>query len=318
MRVLLTEPIDPAGMAILAQTAETVFPNAREETALAEAISAVDAVIVRLSRISGDLLRCGHCLKVVGKHGIGVDNIDVATATELGIWVVNTPLANIRSVAEYTWGLILGMVRRIPQAHHSLQGGEWQPGHFESRELAGKTLGIIGLGNIGFAVARLGRAFGMKLLVYDPYVSGERLRRVGAKVVDLRTLLQEAAVVTIHVPLTAETRGLLGEKELSWLSPASYLVNTARGGIVDEAALCRLLQSGHLAGAALDVFATEPLPADSPLHHAPNLILTPHIAAATREALQGMAVTVAEEVVRVLQGKRPRYPVNEPFQQRNR
>ncbi|HSY84152.1 MAG TPA: phosphoglycerate dehydrogenase [Gemmatimonadaceae bacterium] len=298
-RVLLTDNIDPDGVAVLTAepelTVDTVPTLSRED--LIARIGVYDALVARsATRVSREVLRAGSRLAVVGRAGAGVDNIAVDAATEMGIAVINAPAGNTVAVAELFFGSVLGLLRHIPQADRSIREGRWEKTRFMGRELRGRTLGIIGLGRIGGEIATRAHAFGMTVVAYDPYVGDPRfhaLRVRRATVLD--DMLAESSVLSVHTPLV-ENEGLLGERELSRLPVGAIVANLARGGIIDESALAAALVGDHLAGAVLDVFSTEPLPADHPLRAAPNVVLTPHIGASTIEAQRSVAVDVCRAV----------------------
>lgn len=314
MRVLVADPLDEAGVERLRQGgAEVDVRPGLERSQLLARIGEYEAVIVRSeTRIDAAVVDAGRRLVVIGRAGVGVDNIDVEAATRRGIVVVNAPEANTVSAAEHTLAMMLAVARRIPWAHHSLaQERRWDRRRFMGVQLSGKTLGLIGLGRIGTEVARRARAFGMSVVAYDPYVVPERAAQAGVEMVELDALLARADFISIHCPLTPKTRHLIDAERLSRVRPGAYLINCARGGIVDEAALAQALKEGRLAGAAVDVFEQEP-PADSPLLGLPNVVVTPHLGASTREAQSGAALAVAEEVLRVLAGDLPRHAVNVP------
>jgi D-3-phosphoglycerate dehydrogenase len=247
-------------------------------------------------------------LRLIARAGIGVDNIDLDAATARGILVVNAPMGNVRSTAEHTLALIFALARRIPAADRAVRDGAWKDG-YEGTQLAGKRLGVIGVGKIGREVAAMGAALGMQILAHDPYLPDSAWPALGLHPLPLEQLLADSDIVTIHVPLLAETRGMIGARQIAAMKPGAYLINCARGGLVDESALAAALVSGHLAGAALDVFAQEPLH-DSPLLGAPSLILTPHVAASTREAQAQVSTDVAKAVLDYFAGKPPAFPVN--------
>lgn len=280
--------------------------------AAAELLSALpeyDALIVRSrTRVTAEILAAGSRLKVVGRAGVGVDNIDVAAAAERGVVVVNTPTATSVAVAELTFGLILALLRRLPAADASVKAGRWEKKQFEGAELAGKTLGVLGLGNIGAQVARRAAAFEMRVLGFDPLLDDETIRTRGALAARLDELYTRSDILTLHMPLLPETRGMLGAAAFAKMKRGVYLVCAARGGVIDEDALLRALNSGQVAGAALDVFAQEP-PGESPLVAHPNLVATPHIGAQTREAQTRAALDVAEEVLNALHGRPLRWQV---------
>ena len=256
------------------------------------------------------MLEAAANLKVVARAGIGLDNVDVEAATRRGVMVVNAPQSNVISAAEHTLALLLAQARNVPQAHAGLMAGRWERKAWEGVELAGKTLGFVGLGRVGSLVASRAGSFGMRVIAFDPYVSTERAKEMGVEIMPtLEALLVQSDFVSIHLPRTQETEGLLGAKELRMMKAGARLVNTARGGIVDEEALAKALEEGHLGGAALDVFATEPA-TDSPLYGLPNVVVTPHLGASTREAQDKAGMTVAEMVRLALRGEFVPYAVN--------
>jgi D-3-phosphoglycerate dehydrogenase len=312
-QVLLPQRIHRAGEALLRAATDVFIPPDTEEATLVANIPGKHGLVVRTAKITARVIKAGDSLQVIGRHGVGYDNIDLATATRRGIPVVVTPEAITESVAEHTVGCLLALAKRIGEADQELRRGNFgaRLTHTGS-ELQGKTLGLVGLGRIGCRVAEICHtAFAMRLLAYDPYVAPQRAAELGVELVgDLGSLLAAADFVSLHTPLTAETRGLIGARQLAMMKRTAYLVNTARGGLVDEAALIEALRAGTIAGAALDVFAQEPPPADSPLWALDNVIVTPHMASHTQEGLRRMAVDVAEEVLRVLRGERPKWAVN--------
>ena len=303
-RILVTDGLAPQGLATLRQQAEVV------EAAGLEELPDVDGLIIRSrTLVTGeDLRRAQPRLRVVGRAGVGVDNIDVAAARQVGVIVVNAPLASTDAVAEHTLALMLALARRLPQADASLRRGEWRKSEFLGTELGGKTLGLIGLGRIGAAVAERARALGMAVVAYDPLLSPEEIAVRGARPLGLQALLAEADYLSLHVPLTPDTRGLLDAHALARLRPGARVVCTARGGLVDEAALLAALDTGRLAGAALDVFEEEP-PRPGPLLNHPALILTPHIAAQTVEAQARAALDIVAEVLAALRGQGLRWQI---------
>lgn len=295
-RVLVTDEIDAEGVALLASEPLLVVdevPTLPVDELLAR-IPDYDAIVGRsATRISTELLRCATKLKVVGRAGVGVDNIALDIATELGVAVINAPAGNTIAVAELFFGVVIGMLRYLPQADASMREGKWDRSQFLGSELNRRTLGIVGLGRIGSEVAKRAAVFGMEVVAYDPYIPESRFQSLRVKRADsLEQLLDDADIVTLHTPLTDETTGMIGKRELARLSARSIVVNMARGGIVDEDALADALANGMLMGAALDAFQKEPLAADHPLRRIPNLFLTPHIGAATAEAQKNVAVDV--------------------------
>ncbi len=313
MQVLITDPIAADGVEILRAAADVEVKTGLSEEELAALIGKYDALVVRSgTRVTARVIEAARRLQVIGRAGVGVDNIDVEAATRRGILVVNAPDGNSIAAAEHTIALMLALARHIPQADASLRARRWERKRFVGTEITGKTLGIIGMGRIGRAVARRARGLDMRVLSYDPYVSRSHAERLGVELRPLDELLRESDFVTIHVPLTPTTRNLIGERELALLKPSARLINCARGGVVDEKALYQALAEGQLAGAALDVFTTEP-PFDSPLLDLPQVVVTPHLGASTREAQVAVAVDVARQVVDVLAGKPATHPVNAPF-----
>ncbi|MGC8777712.1 MAG: phosphoglycerate dehydrogenase [Candidatus Caldatribacteriaceae bacterium] len=283
------------------------YPHPLSEEQLLEVIPEVSGFVVGLDPVTEKVLERAPNLRVVAKHGVGVDNIDVQAATKRGIVVANAPGSNDQAVAEFTWGLILALARSIPKAARWVEKKEW--GRVLGVEVAGKTLGVMGTGKIGKKVARFGVCFGMRVLAYDKVEDQELMVHFGVQYVSFREILQGSDFLTIHLPLTPETRGILGEKELAMMKKSAYLINTARGGIVDEVALFGALKEGKIQGAGLDVYATEP-PWESPLLSLPNVLSTPHTASDSFEALRRMDEMSAESVIRVLRGQEPLFAVN--------
>lgn len=303
-RVIVAEEIAEAGLVLLLSAAEVDLAiRASRPDLLARLPGAAGLVVRSATRVDAELIAAAPALRVVGRAGTGTDNIDLDAATRAGILVVNAPNANALSAAEHTMALLLSVARRVPEADRSVRSGGWERRRLGGVELAGKTLGIVGLGRIGSLVAERARAFGMSLVAYDPFVSGELARAAGVELVsDLADLMGRSDFVTLHVPLTAETRGLVGAEALEWARPGLRLVNTARGGVVDEEALAAGLRSGRVAGAALDVFTDEP-PVGSPLLSFPQVVVTPHLGASTAEAQARAGVEVAAAVVAALRGE---------------
>lgn len=271
-------------------------------------LKSFDAVIVGVQKITREMLE-NSSIKIIAKHGVGIDNIDLQAATELGIPVTITPNANAVSVAELTIGLIFALARKLVELHKTLYEKR-QFISFVGVELLGKTLGVVGFGAIGREVAKRAVCLGMRVLVYDPYVQEESLQQIGAEKVELDELLKQSDFVSLHVPLNESTRNLIDRNKISLMKKTAYLINTARAGVISEAALIEALKNGQIAGAALDVFEPEPLPADSPLFDCPNLILTPHVGAHTFEAILRMNMMAAESIVDFFNGKIPKYVVN--------
>ena len=298
-RVLIADAISVDGLAPLREDErfEIIERAGLKGEDLARAIEGMDAVVVRSStRITRESLKYADALQVIGRAGVGVDNIDVEAATERGVAVLNAPSGNTISAAELTFALILACVRRIPAADRSMKNGEWDRKSFTGTELYGKMLGLVGAGRIGGEVARRARAFGMRVCAYDPYLTAERARTLEIELATLEEVLARADVLSLHVPLTETTAGLIGAAELSRMKKGAIVVNAARGGVIDEDALADAVRSGQLAGAGLDVFADEPAPADHPLRSVAQVVLTPHLGAATQEAQHNVAVEIAEAV----------------------
>lgn len=311
-KVLLTDKIDAAGIEILEKVAEVKFSSSLSEDVLASEASDVDGMIVRVPAfVTRKVLENAKRLKVVGRFGVGYENIDLEAATEKGVVVTYTPGANALSVAEHVIGLIFALAKRITQADNAVRKQDWEMRlNYSGVELAGKTLGLVGLGRIGTCIAGLARGLGMSVLVFDPYVAKERAGELGVELLTLEPLLSRSDFVVICCALTDETRGLIDEKALALLKPTAYLVNVARGPIVDEQALIKALRDKRIAGAALDVFEKEPPDPNNPLLELENVILSPHIAGVAQDASRRISVWVAEDVVRVLNGEPPKYPVN--------
>ena len=300
--VVVAETIAQAGIHTLEQTCEVdVAAGVDREDLLARMADAHALIVRSATQVDRELMEAAPNLQVVGRAGIGVDNIDLTTATERGVLVVNAPHANTISAAEHTLALLLSQARNIPRAHGTLIGGRWDRKSFQGVELHGKTLGVIGLGKIGTLVAQRAQSFGMKVMAYDPFVSEERGRRLGVDVDDLDRILANADFITIHLPKTKETEGLIGVENLEKVKPGVRIVNTSRGGIVDEGALAEAIRSGRVGGAALDVFEHEPL-TDSPLVELPQVVVTPHLGASTAEAQDKAGTDVAAAVASALAG----------------
>jgi len=310
-RILVTEKIAETGLESLRAAGHEVDVRlGLSAEQLLEAIPGASALIIRSStQVTAGLISAGSDLAVVGRAGIGLDNVDVAAATERGVMVVNAPQSNTLSAAEHTMALLLAQARNVPQAHSALTDGRWERSKWEGVELADKTLGVIGLGRIGRLVAHRAAAFGMKLVAHDPFVSAEMARKSGIELLDLETLMATADFVTIHVAKTPDTIGLIDKELLAGAKPGLRLVNVARGGIVDESALAEAIRDGRVAGAAFDVFETEPC-IDSPLFGVPGVVVTPHLGASTREAQDKAGITIAEQVQLALAGDFVPFAVN--------
>jgi D-3-phosphoglycerate dehydrogenase len=300
LRVLVTDEIDPEGVQLLAaQPGLRVdeVPTLPKQDLLAR-IGNYDAIVGRsATRISEEVLRAAKKLKVVGRAGVGVDNIALDAATALGIAVINAPAGNTVAVAELFFGVMIGLLRHLPRATQSMREGKWDRSQLLGSELKGRTLGIVGVGRIGSEIAARAQAFSMEVVGFDPYIADDRFRALRVRrAATLDALLEEADIVTVHTPLNDETKGLIGRRELSILRAGAIVANLARGGIVDDQALLAALESGHVQGAALDVYQAEPLAADHPIRRVPNVVLTPHIGASTAEAQRNVAVDVCRAV----------------------
>ncbi|HEU0012827.1 MAG TPA: phosphoglycerate dehydrogenase [Longimicrobium sp.] len=299
-RVLVTDEVDPEGVAILRAhpAIDVVERPTRPLPEVLEEIGEFDAFVGRsATRVTRELLQRGERLKVIGRAGVGVDNIDIPTATELGIAIINAPGGNTVSVAELAFGVLISIVRNIPRAIESMRAGRWDRSKLGGSELRGRTMGIIGLGRIGGEMARRARAFGMNVVGYDPYVSQARFEELGVeRAQKLTDVLDRTDVLTLHVPLTPETQGMIGAAELARMPRNAIVMNLARGGVVVEDALAEAVQAGRIGGAAVDVFDVEPLAADHPLRTLPNVILTPHLGASTSDAQRNVAMEACEAV----------------------
>ena len=312
-KVLITDPIGQDGIDLLSREVEVDVRLRPAPEELLGLIPGYEALIVRSeSKVTSQVIEAGERLQVIARAGVGVDNIDLETATRRGVVVVNAPLGNTFSAAEHTIALMLALARRLPEAHASLQAGRWERQRFVGVELRGKTLGLIGLGQVGSEVARRGRAMEMRVIAHDPYVVPERAQGLGVELLSQDELLQQSDFISLHVSLTPATRDLLGAEQLRKAKPGVRIINTARGELIDEGALVRALDDGRVAGAAIDVFRQEP-PGENPLLSHDRVIVTPHLGASTAEAQERVAVDVAEQVLAVLRGEPARYAVNAPL-----
>ena len=322
MKVYLGEVIHPDAVALLEKHAQVVRPKDHSRQAYLEALQEVDGMVARKVHVGAEEMDRAPGMKIIARHGVGLDSVDLEEATRRGIVVTNTPGANRESVAELALSFMLALARRIPQAQKAMANmPKGDIGIFSALlkqysltgiDLEGKSLGIIGTGRIGSTVGRKCiAAFDMKVKGYDPYVSSEAMKSFGVEKVErLEDMLPEGDFLTVHCPLTQETKGIVGKKELARMKKGAYVVNTARGGIVNEKALLEALNSGHIAGAALDVWEVEPPDPKDPLLNHPNFIGTPHYAGTTEESLHRVGIAAVEEVIRVLRGDPPLYPVN--------
>ncbi|TAF00942.1 MAG: phosphoglycerate dehydrogenase [Oscillatoriales cyanobacterium] len=313
-KVLVSDPIDQAGIDILSQVAQVDVNTGLSAEELVRIIPDYDALMIRSgTQVTKEIIEAGNLLKIIGRAGVGVDNVDVPAATRKGIVVVNSPEGNTIAAAEHAIAMMLSMSRHIPEANASVKGGKWERNRFIGVEVYKKTLGIVGLGKIGSHLAATAKAMGMKLLAYDPFISTERAEQLGCRLVELELLMRESDYITLHIPKTPETLHLINADVLSKMKPTARIINCARGGIIDEAALAEAIKSGQIAGAALDVYEHEPLEADSPLRNVgQNIVLTPHLGASTAEAQVNVAIDVAEQIRDVLLGLPARSAVNIP------
>ncbi|MBI3889918.1 MAG: phosphoglycerate dehydrogenase, partial [Candidatus Wallbacteria bacterium] len=315
-RVLVTEPLSAVGLEELRAHFEVDYRPECTEEELGEALASAQALIVRSkTRVTGDRIRAARSLRVIGRAGVGYDNIDLEAATERGILVMNVPDANTMAATEHTFALILAMMRRIPQAVQSMREGKWTRSQLVGNELYEKTLGIVGFGRIGKEIAHRAQAFGMEVLVFDPYVTQEKADALRVGLAGLDTLLERSDAITLHVPLTENTRKMIGREQLARMKPTAYLVNCARGGIIDDEALLDALREKKIAGAALDVYSKEPPDFSTPLLSAqlPNLICTPHLGASTEEAQEKVGTSIARQVTSALVNEEFANSVNLPL-----
>jgi D-3-phosphoglycerate dehydrogenase len=310
-KILVTEQLAAGGLARLREAGHEVDERlGLSSSALRDAMAGAHALIVRsATRVTEEVLVAGTELVVVGRAGIGLDNVDVDAATRRGVMVVNAPQSNVLSAAEQAMALLLAQARNVPQAHAALKAGKWERAEWEGVELHGKVLGIVGLGRVGALVAQRALAFGMRLAAYDPFVSAERAKQMGVELLDLDELARVADFLSIHLPKTPDTVGLIGKELLAQAKPTLRIINTARGGIIDEDALAVAIRDGQIAGAGLDVFAEEPC-TSSPLFELDSVVVTPHLGASTREAQDKAGDTIAEQVLLALAGDFVPYAVN--------
>ena len=315
-KVLIADPISQRGIEELGrdEKLEVVVKTGMAQAEVIAAISGFSAIVVRSeTKVTSDVLNAASKLRVVGRAGVGVDNVDVETATRRGVIVMNAPGGNTVSTAEHAFSLLLCAARKLPQADAMVRSGKWSRKDLQGVELYNKTLGIIGMGRIGSELSRRAIAFGMRVLAFDPYLAATRARSLQVELVDdLADLLPNADFLTLHTPLTPETHHLLNAARLSQTKAGVRIINCARGGLIDETALAEALRSGHVAGAALDVFETEPLPPESPLRDAPNLVATPHLGASTAEAQESVGIEIAQSIRAALLEGTIRNAVNMP------
>jgi len=316
MNVMICDPISPKGIALLQQQPEfkvTVLEKRLAEAELLPLVGEVSAMVVRSeTKVTKRVIEAAPKLRVVGRAGVGVDNVDVETATQRGIVVMNTPGGNTISTAELTFSMLMALARKIPQAHGSMKAGEWNRKEFQGVELYNKTLGVLGMGRIGSEVARRAIAFGMRVLAYDPYLSLSRAKALQVELVELDEIYARADFITVHMPMSDETRGMINAAAFAKMKKGVRVLNCARGGIIQEQDLYDAIKSGHVAGAALDVYETEPLPKEFPLRDLPQVIMTPHLGASTEEAQENVGIEVAEAITDYLVHGAVRNAVNLP------
>jgi D-3-phosphoglycerate dehydrogenase len=313
MKVLALDGVSEEGIDCLHSCAQVDVKTSIKPEELLKIVGDYEALIVRSqTQVTDKVIEAGKKLMVIGRAGVGIDNINVDAATQRGIIVVNAPTGNTISAAEHTIALMLSLARHIPQAYISLTSGKWDRNKFTGSEVRGKTLGIIGLGNIGSEVARRARGMEMKILGFDPFVSADRASQLQVNMVPFEQLLKQSDFITLHIPLNAQTKELIGEKEIAMMKPTVRIINCARGGIIDEELLARVVAEKKIGGAAVDVFTKEPM-TDSPLFKVDGIIVTPHLGASTEEAQVTAARDVAEQIVDVFNGKPARYAVNIAF-----
>jgi len=318
MKIVVCDPISPKGIALLQQRPEfevVVLPKRLSEPELLPVVADAVALLVRSeTKVTRKVIESAPKLRVVGRAGVGVDNVDVEAATQHGVVVMNTPGGNTVTTAELSFAMLLALARKVPQAYTSMTAGKWDRKLFQGMELLGKTLGILGMGRIGSEVAKRALVFGMRVIAYDPYLTAERARTLGVEFADsVDDVYRVADFITVHMPVTPETKHMLNAAAFTKMKPGVRLVNCARGEIISENDLLAALESGKVAGAALDVFAVEPLPADHPYRKQPNVILTPHLGASTQEAQEKCGIEVAEVVTAYLLTGEVRNAVNLPY-----
>ncbi len=313
--VLISDPLAEAGLNLLREAG--LYVDVRTGLTPDELIAIIpdyDALIIRSgTKVTAEVIRAAANLKVIARAGVGVDNIDIEAATEAGIIVANAPTGNVAAAAEHAIALMFALARNVAEAHRSMRAGRWNRKAFMGVEIRNKTLGLVGLGRVAGHVCRRAVGLGMSVLAYDPYVSQEYAQNMGAELVSLDELLARSDFISLHLPLNEGTRGLINADTLAKVKPGARIINTSRGGVIDEDALLAALDSGQLAGAALDVFTQEPLPADSPLRSHPRVVLTPHIGGSTTEAQFQVALDAAQQVIDVLHDRPARYAINAPL-----
>src|SRR5271165_6663850 len=316
MNIMICDPISPKGIALFQQRAEfevTVLKQRLPEAELLPLVADVEAMVVRSeTKVTRAVIEAAPKLRVVGRAGVGVDNVDVEAATQRGIVVMNTPSGNTISTAELTFSMLMALARKIPQANASMKAGEWNRKAFSGVELYNKTLGILGMGRIGTEVARRAIAFGMRVLAYDPYLTLSRANALQVELLELDDVLGRSDFITVHMPMSDETRGMINAAAFAKMRTGVRVLNCARGGIINEADLCAAIQEGKVAGAALDVYETEPPPKEFPLRDLPQVVMTPHLGASTEEAQENVGIEVAEAITDFLLNGVVRNAVNLP------
>ena len=313
-KVLVSDPIDQAGIDILSQVAQVDQRPGLSPQELVSVIGDYDGLMIRSgTQVTAEVIAAASRLKIIGRAGVGVDNVDVPAATQRGVLVVNSPEGNTIAAAEHALAMMLSISRHVPQAHAGMRVGKWDRKKYVGNELYKKTLGVVGLGKIGSHVAKVARAMGMEVIAYDPFIAADRAQQMQVRLTDLAELFRSADYVTLHIPRTKDTENLVNAELLRTMKPSARIVNCARGGVVDEAAIAEAIDKGVIAGAGLDVFASEPLSEDSPLRAVERgLVLTPHLGASTEEAQENVATDVAEQIRDVLLGLPARSAVNIP------
>jgi D-3-phosphoglycerate dehydrogenase / 2-oxoglutarate reductase len=316
MKIMICDPVSAKGIALLQQRSEfqvVVLDKRLSEAELIPWVTEVEAMVVRSeTKITRNVMEAAPKLRVVGRAGVGVDNVDVEAATQRGVVVMNTPGGNTTSTAELAFSMLMALARKIPQAHASMKAGEWNRKAFSGTELFNKTLGILGMGRIGTEVAKRAIAFGMKVLACDPYIALSRAKALQVNLAEIDEIFAQADFITVHMPMSDETRGMINAAAFAKMKTGVRVINCARGGIINEADLLAALQSGKVAGAALDVYEAEPLPKDSPLRALPQLIMTPHLGASTEEAQENVGIEIAEAIEAFLLQGEVRNAVNMP------
>ena len=313
MKILVTDPLAEEGVEVLKKEGFVVDCKGKlSPEELAKVIPGYDGLIVRSgTRVTKEAIEQATKLKVIGRAGVGLDNVDIKAATAKGVIVMNSPSGNTISTAEHTLAMIFALARNIPQANSSLKSKKWEKKKFSGSELYGKTLGVLGLGRVGSRVARIASSLGMKVIGYDPFISPEKAAKIQVRLVEIKKLFRESDYITVHTPLTSETKGIVGRKEFKLMKEGVRIINCARGGIIDEKALCEALKGGKVKGAALDVYEKEP-PTESPLLDLDNVIVTPHLGASTKEAQINVARDIARQICDVLKRKISLHTANVP------